>query len=62
MILTINILRKNFLIFSRDFSDFCKLIVDNPYWENLSLLIIISNSIIILVSDPKDPNNLILMN
>ena len=36
----------------------CRFFVDNWIFDNLSLLIIILNTILILISDPTDPNNL----
>ena len=37
---------------------FCRFFVDNWIFDNLSLLIIIINTILILISDPTDPNNI----
>ena len=37
---------------------YCGFIVDNQYFDNLSLLIIITNTILILVSDPRDNNSI----
>ena len=37
---------------------YCRFFVDNWIFDNLSLLIIILNTILILISDPTDPNNL----
>ena len=37
---------------------FCRFFVDNWIFDNLSLLIIIANTILILISDPTDPNNI----
>ena len=51
-------LRKNInkiLVYARYF---CRFFVDNWIFDNLSLLIIIFNTILILISDPTDPNNI----
>ncbi|MCQ2815701.1 MAG: ion transporter [archaeon] len=37
---------------------YCKLIVDNFIFDNFSLLIIVTNTILILISDPRDANSL----
>ena len=37
---------------------YCGFIVDNQYFDNLSLLVIITNTILILVSDPRDNNSI----
>ena len=37
---------------------YCRLLVDNPIFDYLSLLVIIANTILILVSDPTDANNI----
>jgi len=50
-------LRRFYNKYSAYISDFCRKMVDNPYWDNFSLLIIISNSILILISQPNDPNS-----
>ena len=36
----------------------CRLLVDNPIFDYLSLLVIIGNTILILISDPTDSNNI----
>ena len=36
----------------------CRFFVDNPIFDYLSLLVIIANTILILISDPTDSNNL----
>jgi len=38
----------------RYFSEFCKFLVSSTYWDNMTLLIIITNSLLTLVSDPND--------
>ena len=43
------------LVYSRYY---CRFFVDNWIFDNLSLLIIITNTILILISDPTDPNNI----
>jgi hypothetical protein len=35
----------------------CRFFVDNPIFDYLSLLVIVANTILILISDPTDPNN-----
>jgi len=37
---------------------YCRLLVDNPIFDYLSLFVIIANTILILISDPTDSNNL----
>ena len=37
---------------------YCRLLVDNPIFDYLSLIVIIANTILILISDPTDSNNL----
>ena len=37
---------------------YCRFFVDNWIFDNISLLIIIINTILILISDPTDPNNI----
>jgi len=37
---------------------YCRLLVDNPIFDYLSLLVIIGNTILILISDPTDANNI----
>jgi hypothetical protein len=37
---------------------YCCLIVDNVYFDYLSLVVIITNTILILVSDPRDDNSI----
>ena len=37
---------------------YCRFFVDNWIFDNLSLLIIVINTILILISDPTDPNNI----
>ena len=37
---------------------YCRLLVDNPIFDYLSLLVIIGNTILILISDPTDSNNI----
>jgi len=37
---------------------FCRFFVDNWIFDNLSLLIIIANTVLILISDPTDSNNI----
>ena len=37
---------------------YCRLFVDNPIFDYLSLLVIIGNTILILISDPTDSNNI----
>ena len=37
---------------------YCRLLVDNPIFDYLSLLVIITNTILILASDPTDNNNI----
>ena len=37
---------------------FCRFFVDNWIFDNLSLLIIITNTVLILISDPTDSNNI----
>ena len=37
---------------------YCRIIVDNSIFENLSLAVIIGNTVLILISDPTDNNNL----
>ena len=36
----------------------CRFFVDNPIFDYLSLLVIISNTVLILISDPTDSNNI----
>ena len=36
----------------------CRFFVDNPIFDYLSLLVIIANTVLILISDPTDSNNL----
>ena len=36
----------------------CRLLVDNPIFDYLSLLVIIANTVLILISDPTDANNI----
>ena len=43
------------LVYSRYY---CRFFVDNWIFDNLSLLIIVTNTILILISDPTDPNNI----
>ena len=43
------------LVYSRYF---CRFFVDNWIFDNLSLAIIVANTILILISDPTDPNNI----
>ena len=35
----------------------CRLFVDNPFFDYLSLFVIIANTVLILISDPTDANN-----
>ena len=44
-----------FLVYARYY---CRFFVDNWIFDNISLLIIITNTILILISDPTDPNNI----
>ena len=37
---------------------YCRLLVDNPIFDYFSLLVIILNTVLILISDPTDNNNL----
>ena len=37
---------------------YCRLFVDNPIFDYLSLFVIIANTVLILISDPTDSNNL----
>ena len=36
----------------------CRLFIDNMIFDNISLLIIVLNTLLILISDPTDPNNI----
>jgi hypothetical protein len=37
---------------------YCRTFVDNPIFDYLSLFVIIANTVLILISDPTDPNNI----
>lgn len=47
-------LRQIYNKYTTYFSDFCKSLVSSSYWDNMSLFVIILNSILILISNPKD--------
>lgn len=51
-------MRKKFFFFRKLISFYCYHIVKNPIFDNLILLIILVNTMIILISDPRDNNSL----
>jgi len=50
-------LRKIYNTYTTYFSDFCKAMVSTTYWDTGSLIVIVVNSILILISDPNDPES-----
>jgi hypothetical protein len=51
-------LRRNFIKYMNIISYYCYSLVKQKWFDNISLLIIILNTLLILISDPKDDNSI----
>jgi hypothetical protein len=50
--------RKAYNKYATYFSEWCKFLVVNSIWDNMSLLVIILNSVFIMISDPNDDKSI----